>query len=313
MYFESILGQEIPKRYIESSLNNQKISHAYLFEGPSGIGKKTFALEFAKILLKNNDLNNNPDFIHVSPDDKSFKISQVRDIIKDILIKPYGEKKVYLLEEVEKMTIQAQNSFLKTLEEPPDYVVIILLSNNINALLDTVKSRCEILKFSPLPIKEIERYLIEKKGIDSKEAKAYSAFSSGILSKALHLIDSQEFNQLREGIEKFIEYNLSKKVINILALISYLEKNKNDLDKILDLTITYFRDIMVIKEGILDEVVINGDRLEFLKEKAMEFNFSQISKIIDIIEEAKSKIRSNCNFQLTMEVMLLNIQEVVRW
>lgn len=313
MYFETILGQEIPKKYIQNAIQRDSINHAYLFEGPSGIGKKTFALEFAKLLLEAGDLENSPDFSHILPDDKSFKIGQVRDLIKDILIKPYGKRKVYLLENVEKMTVQAQNSFLKTLEEPPAHAVIILLSNNINALLDTVKSRCEILKFSPLAIRDIERYLVEKKGIDEKEAKAYASFSSGILSKALHLIDSEEFNELRSGIEKFIEYNLSKKVINILALISYLEKNKGDLNRILDLTITYFRDIMVIKEGIIDEVVINTDRVDFLREKAMEFNFSQIAKIIDIIEDAKSKIRSNCNFQLTMEVMLLNIQEVVRW
>lgn len=312
MYFENILGQDIPKRFIINSINKNRVSHAYLFEGPSGVGKKSFALEFSKILLNYNNLENSPDFNILKPDGASFKIDQIRNIQSEIIIKPYGNKKIYILEECEKMTVQAQNSLLKTLEEPPEYSIIILLTENSASLLDTIKSRCEILKFVPLPQGSIENYLIKNKNISHEKARVLSSFSFGILSKALSLIESEEFNKEREEMENILELLISKNSINLLSVNSYLESNKEKIYEVMDMIITYFRDILIVKEEINERLIINLDKVDFLKQASKKLTYSQVSSIIDIIEETKKKIISNCNFSLAMQVMGLNIQEVIK-
>lgn len=312
MYFDNILGQDIPKKFIVNSINKERVSHAYLFEGPDGVGKKSFAIEFSKILLNYKGIENSPDFNILKPDGASFKIDQIRKIQSDVIIKPYSSKKIYILEECEKMTIQAQNSLLKTLEEPPEYVMIILLTENSSSLLDTIKSRCEILKFSPLPQIKIENYLIKNKDIDKNKARVLASFSFGILSKALNLIESEEFNKKREELENVIELLLNKSTINLLSVNSYFDSHKEEINNLLDMIITYFRDIIIVKEEIDERLIINLDKLELLKQLSKKLTYSQISRIIDIMEETKKKIISNCNFSLSVQVMGLNIQEVIK-
>ncbi|WXR60510.1 DNA polymerase III subunit delta' C-terminal domain-containing protein [Peptostreptococcaceae bacterium AGR-M142] len=308
--FENILGQDMPKNFIKKALENNKISHAYIFEGPKGIMKKEFAIEFSEIILKQNPLSS-PDFTIVRPEKNSFKISQVRELIKDIYIKPYKENKIYIIEDAHKMTIQAQNSFLKTLEEPPSYAIIILICENINLLLDTIKSRCESVKFRPLRIDVIRDYLINEKNIEEKEASMLASFSSGIIKRAINLYESKDFNSIRKGIEKFLDIILSKKVLNILVLTKYLENNKDDITEILDLTISYFRDMMFVKEGIYNQI-INVDRIDFIDDCSYKFSRKALMKAVLIIEDSKLKLNSNCNFNLTMETMLLNLKEVIK-
>ncbi|OPJ55041.1 DNA polymerase III subunit [Alkalithermobacter paradoxus] len=310
--FDNILGQDKAKRIITNSLRKNRISHGYLFEGPSGIGKMEFAIQFSKMLLGIENIENSPDIKVIEPDGASFKISQIRDICSDILIKPYGQKKIYILKDAHKMTIQAQNSLLKTLEEPPNYSVIILLAQNSYALLDTIKSRCEKIKFSPISQKEIEYYLINNNGIPKDRARVVASFSSGIISKALNLINNEEFNEIRDWVEKFIDLIFNGDKVSLMNIPSYLENYKHDIENILDMIITYFRDVMVVKEEIGEELIINLDKLELINDISKKLTYFQVSSIIDIIEETKKYIKSNCNFNLSIEVMVLNIQEVIK-
>ncbi|GAA0700169.1 DNA polymerase III subunit delta' C-terminal domain-containing protein [Paraclostridium ghonii] len=311
MYFENIIGQSFAKKYLSNSINKDKINHAYLFEGINGVGKNTFAKEFAKYLLKIENIENSPDYTVIEPQGSSIKIAQIRNLQTDVIIKPHGDYKIYIINDAQKMTVESQNALLKTLEEPPHYVIIILLTNNKNSLLDTIKSRCDIVKFLPIPVIELKQYLKER-GIEERKASILATFSRGSISKALELSESSDFMVMREDIQNNIQTMLDKSVVDILELPSKYDKYKDNITEVLDITINYFRDIMMLKENISKDMIINIDKITFLQNMSKKINYSQVSKIIDIIEETKKKLRSNCNFNLSIQVMSLNIYEVIK-
>ena len=311
MYFEKIKGQNFAKKYLTNSIKSNMVSHAYMFEGPNGIGKNTMARELAAILLEMENLFNSPDYIEIKPDGNSIKIAQIRKLQSDILVKPYKSYKIYVIDEAQKMTVEAQNALLKTLEEPPKYAIIILITNNKESLLDTIKSRCEIIKFTPIPMQEVASYLTMN-GIDSKRASLLANFSRGSMKKAIELSESEEFNLMREEVQKYVETFLNGNLIEIMDIQSSIEKYKDQITNVLDLLINYFRDIMMVKENVDNSMIINLDRLIFVKNMSNKTTYSQLSKIIDIIEETKNKLRSNCNFNISIQVMTLNIYEVIK-
>lgn len=311
MYFENIKGQKFAKKYLSNSIKSNMISHAYMFEGPSGIGKNTMARELAKILLEMEHLSNSPDYIEIKPDGNSIKIAQIRKIQSDILVKPYKSYKIYVFDEAQKMTVEAQNALLKTLEEPPKYAIIILITNNKEALLDTIKSRCEIIKFTPIPLRDISNYLITT-GVDEKRASLLANFSRGSMQKAIELSNSEDFYMMREEIQKYVQTFLSGNLIEIMDIQNSIEKYKDQIISVLDLMINYFRDIMMAKENIDKSMIINLDKLTFIKNMSRKITYSQLSKIIGIIEDTKDKLRSNCNFNISIQVMTLNIYEVIK-
>ena len=311
MYFEKIKGQNFAKKYLTNSIKSNMVSHAYMFEGPNGIGKNTMARELAAILLEMENLFNSPDYIEIKPDGNSIKIAQIRKLQSDILVKPYKSYKIYVIDEAQKMTVEAQNALLKTLEEPPKYAIIILITDNKESLLDTIKSRCEIIKFTPIPMQEVASYLTMN-GIDSKRASLLANFSRGSMKKAIELSESEEFNFMREEVQKYVETFLNGNLIEIMDIQSNIEKYKDQITNVLDLLINYFRDIMMVKENVDNSMIINLDRLIFVKNMSNKTTYSQLSKIIDIIEETKNKLRSNCNFNISIQVMTLNIYEVIK-
>ena len=312
MYFENIKGQQFAKKYLSNSLKSNMISHAYMFEWPIGVGKNTLARELSRILLEMENLFNSPDYIEITPDGNSIKIAQIRKMQSDILVKPYKSYKIYVFDQAEKMTVEAQNALLKTLEEPPKYAIIILITNNKESLLDTIKSRCEIIKFTPIPMADIANYLV-KTVVDEKMPSLLSNFSRGSMQKAIELSESEDFYIMREEIQKYIETFLSGDLIDIMEIQNGIEKYKDQIINVLDLMINYFRDIIMVKENIENSMIINIDKLVFIKNMSKKITYSQLSKIIDIIEETKNKLRSNCNFNISIQVMTLNIYEVIKW
>ena len=311
MYFDNIIGQDFAKKYLTNSINKNKINHAYMFEGIDGIGKKKFSQELSKILLETDNVDNSPDYINIHPDGNSIKIAQIRKLQTDIIIKPHKKYKIYIINQSDSMTVEAQNALLKTLEEPPEYAIIILITSNKGALLDTIKSRCEIIKFLPISILDLNKYLINK-GIDENRAQLLSTFARGSIEKAIELSESADFTIMRDEIQTYIETMLDKDIIDILEIPTSMEKYKKDSINILDMLINYFRDIMLLKENVDKSMLINIDKLTFLQNMSKKITYSQVSKIIDIIEDIKIKIRSNCNFSISIQVMALNIYEVIK-
>ncbi|GAA6381461.1 DNA polymerase III subunit delta' C-terminal domain-containing protein [Intestinibacter bartlettii] len=311
MYFEKIRGQRFAKKYLSNSIKSNMISHAYMFEGPSGVGKNTMARELAATLLEMENLFNSPDYIEITPDGNSIKIAQIRKLQSDILVKPYKSYKIYVIDEAQKMTVEAQNALLKTLEEPPKYAIIILITNNKESLLDTIKSRCEIIKFTPIPLVEVADYLTQI-GVDKNRASLLANFSRGSMQKAIELSESEDFHIMRDEVQKYVETFLTGSMLDIMDIQSSIEKYKDNITNVLDLLVNYFRDIMMVKENVDSSMIINLDRLVFIKNMSTKITYSQLSKIIDIIEETKNKLRSNCNFNISIQVMTLNIYEVIK-
>ncbi len=294
--FNNILGNDKIKELLTNSVKNNKISHSYLFIGIEGIGKKLIAKEFAKMILcidENKycgscksciefDTDNNPDFKIIEPDGNSLKIEQIREFQSKVAEKPIiSNKKVYIINDSDKMTTEAQNCLLKTLEEPPEFVTIILIGSNENAFLSTIKSRCMILHFNKIQDDEIKKFLEENYQNKVNSKIMLDAFQ-GSIGKALQIQDKQEEY---EKIEKII-YSLENKYkIDILKMSEPIYKAKEEKFDILD---------------YMNIVFIN------LAKKSNKY-----AQCINIVEDAKKRLQSNANYDMCIDNMLLKLWEQV--
>lgn len=295
--FNNILGNEEAKKILENTIKTQNISHSYMFIGQNGIGKFMIAKEFAKAILCQGEQKpcntcescikfngeNNPDIQIIDEiEEKSIKTETIKEMVKGVYEKPIeGSRKVYIINDSQKMTKEAQNSLLKTLEEPPEYVVIILITENENLLLNTIKSRCTKIKFNPLKDNEIIKILKEK--YDYKEVtENMLEIAGGSVTQALSVQGKEEiFNEI-----KTIFSNLEK--INIIDLL-----NKKDL---------VFKDKDYIYE-ILD--YINIILFNKIKENIKYIN------CIKIVEETKDRLKKNSNYDMTIDNLLLKVWEEI--
>ncbi len=291
--FDGVIGNQNIQNKLINSVKENKVSHSYMFVGIDGIGKKIIAKQFAKkILCTNNiqekcdecksciefDSDNHPDFLYIEPDGNSIKIEQIRYLQKKIQEKPIiSNKKVYIINDANKMTIEAQNCLLKTLEEPPEYSTIILIGNNESAFLNTIKSRCMIITFRPIEDQLVKEYLEKNYQMMNITSNMLEAFQ-GSIGKAIILKDKiDEYQQ----IEKIIE-ELDKK--NIIDIISESELMYKDKDEIMD---------------ILE--YINIVLLKLAKEKIKFVN------CIKIVEETKMRLKQNANYDMSIDNMLFNM------
>ena len=293
--FENILGNDKIKELLETSIKNNKVSHSYLFVGMSGIGKKMIAKEFAKAILclKENkycnkcksciefDSNNNPDFFCLEPDGNSIKIDMIRELQKNIQEKPIiSSRKVYIINDADKMTKDAQNCLLKTLEEPPEFASIILVGENENEFLATIKSRCMILHFNPIDDEKMKNYL--SKNYNMQVSSNQLDLFQGSIGKAISLKDKQD-TYLK--IEELIENMENKNIINIVKQAEILYKSKDEIYEMLD-----YINIILLKKAKMDERYTN---------------------CIQIVENTKRRLNQNANYDMSIDNMLFNMWEEI--
>lgn len=326
MGFEKIIGHDKIINYLKTAIIQEKLAHAYIFEGQAGIGKGITALEFIKGINCKSHINNgcdscsscvkikndnHPDINIMEPQGKSIKNKQIEEFQREILIRPYeSNKKAFIIKQADTMTVSAQNRILKILEEPPEYGIIIFISENSGHLLPTIKSRCQLLKFNRLANIDIEKYLMEHYELNYEEAKILSAFSNGSLSKAIELYTSEEFKNRRETMIDIIDEVLRGDKLKLIDYVSFFESNKEIIWEILDFIIIWFRDMLLLKEIEEDKYLFNMDKINTLKIHANNIKYDKIIKSIDIIEDTKKSVNANVNFGLCIEAMLLNLQEV---
>lgn len=282
--FENIIGNDNMKKELTNYIETNKISHSYLFLGISGIGKKIFAHEFAKMILKNEkmDLNNNPDFTEIFPDGNNIKIEQIREIQKRIIEQPVvSNNKVYIIDDADKMTIEAQNCMLKTLEEPPKFATIILIGSNESKFLSTIKSRCIILKFNPIKLDEIEEFLKNKYDLQSISKNLIEA-TGGSIGKAEVIMEKKDLYMSLEQIISNIE---NSSLIDTLKSADIVYKSQNDKYDILE-----FFNLLLYKKA---------------KENIKYIN------CINIVEEAKKRLNANSNYNMTIDNMIMSIWEEI--
>ena len=270
--FDGIIGNDKIKNELIQSVKLNKISHSYLFIGTEGIGKKLIAKEFAKMILSSN-IENNPDFIEIQPDGNSIKIDQIRDIQKNILEAPIkSNRKVYIIDNADLMTKEAQNCLLKTLEEPPEFAILILIGSVEDNFLSTIKSRCTILKFQNIEKEKIKKYLKEKYDMDNISPEMLEIFE-GSIGRAEKLKDK---GTLYEGI-----YD----VLNALPQIDLIETLKK-------------ADIIYKSQEDKFDILEYMNIICFNKSKE---NIRYI-KCIDIIEETKNRLKSNGNYNMCVKI-----------
>lgn len=302
----------------EALINNFKqrclkntLSHAHLIAGEDGVGKGKLANILAKFIL-NGDLDREyVDIINYLSEKSSFGVDDVRDIIEEVYKKPFEkDKKVIIIHEGNKLTIQAQNALLKTIEEPPKGVYIIILCESLELILDTIKSRCEIYKLKPLTKSELYEYIkIKKFNYDENEIKSAIAFSEGVPGRIDRYFNDDKLRELRNNIVILIK-NLNKNDLeDILQQEESFSNLKNDKEEVLNIFGLFIRDILINKEIENEEFIINSDKLEDIKELTKEMSFKKLNNMIKTIEEARRNIKSNVSWGMTLRVMLMGFME----
>lgn len=323
--FDKFIGNKNVVRNLKMSILNNKISHCYIIDGVKSSGKETIAKIFSKsILCENNygnpcleciscktiDSLNNPDIFIIENEKKNLSITDVREnIIKNLGTKPFRHKyKIFIIKNSDLMTIQAQNALLKTMEEPPSFVIFILLSNNYNNFLPTVLSRCVLIKLKPLPVNLVQTYLVENGFSNQNDAKFYANYSRGSIGKSLQLINSESFIEFRKDIVNDI-YKLDElDLIQMYKLISSYEKQKENLYEILDIYIITYRDALIFKQlGKVGQIVQNDifDLLEVLSKMSLENLVIKLEALLI----TKSNLRQNLNMSLVLECLFLKLKE----
>lgn len=325
--FEDIIGQEQIKEHLQNAIATGKVSHAYIINGERASGKEFIAGIFAMTLqcekggqnpctechsCRQAASGNHPDIIrlvHEKPG--TISVDDIRQQINsDVSIKPYSSPyKIYIINEAEKMTVQAQNALLKTLEEPPEYVVLILLTANVNALLPTILSRCVLLNMKPVKDDLIREYLMKEIKIPDYKAQICIAFARGNVGKAKMLASSEEFDKVREEAVTLLKYIDEMELNEVISAVKKISEYQFDVNDYLDLMAVWYRDVLMFKATNDANYLIFKDEIQAIKKKADQSTYEGIETIIKALQTAKNRINANVNFELTMELLLLAIKE----
>lgn len=328
-----ILGNERIKEHFITAVRHKKISHAYIVEGDRGSGKKILAAAFSKILQcetrqKNGDTKacgncesciqmenkDHPDVIWVSHEKPNvISVGEIREqIVNTVDIMPYkGPYKIYIVDEAEKMNAAAQNAILKTIEEPSEYAIIFLLTTNRGAFLDTILSRCILLGTRPVPEIDIKKYLTDKCGISSEEAEFAAGFSLGNIGKAESIVSSEEFRDLKDLTLSILRYIHEIESYEIADKVKEYKKYKSRIDDFFDIFLMWFRDILLLKADksvnaeTAQRKIIFSNEYGYLKKQAEKIDLEAIDYIIDRISRARIRIKSNVNFDATLELLMV--------
>lgn len=322
MDFNQILGHEKQIEALKNSITNGSVSHCYLFEGEKGLGKKSISLAFSKALLCKEgqgepcnicsscikfDSKNHPDFKLLSPEKGLIAKKEVESLIRSIATQPFeSNKKIFIIDDSDTMRLDSQNTILKTLEEPPSYINIILVTSNIAKLLPTILSRCQIIKFYPIDNSKIINLLVKDYEFDINKAKFIADFTKGSREKSIELANSESFFEKREEIIMIIDSLLKGDKIKAFTSMDFFNANKEDIEEILDIIIYWFRDLLIYKEVGDTYLLANRDRVEILSQQTF-IDFDKISDIIYKVEDTKNNLKRNVNFGLSLETMLLSI------
>ena len=322
--FEEIRGNTPLVEQLRRSAASGRSSHAYLFLGGAGAGKRLIANTFAKALQCEGEKRpcdsckschafnhgNHPDVIYFQPlkNGKTYTIEDVREqLLETVDLKPFQyEKKIYIIEKADTLNIQSQNALLKTLEEPPAHAVFLLLAERAEAFLPTILSRVVVMKIRPLSAETIADYLMQA-GHLAEESHILSAYAQGRIGQALELVEDEGFREMRQDNMGNLEALPSMSEGDAYLLAKDLEGYKNDL-RFLDIMELWYRDLLTAKSLREEGYLIQRDKKDAIFRAAKE-PAALLAKKAAAVRTARMRLAQNANFRLTMEVMLMDLKE----
>ena len=325
--FKEIVGQEQLKEHLENAIRLDKVSHAYIINGEKSAGKMMIAKAFAMALqcemqgtepcmdcrsCRQAKENNQPDIIYVTHEKPNIiSVDDIRhQVNNDIVIKPYSSKyKIYVIDEAEKMNIQAQNALLKTIEEPPTYAVILLLTTNASAFLPTILSRCITLNLKNVKEELITEHLMRYYKIPDYQAQTCAAFAQGNVGKAIRLASSEEFNELKQNAISLMKKLDDMDLYEINDAVKGIAEYKTQVQDYLDLLVIWFRDVLYMKATNNVNNLIFKDEVYDIKKQAAKKSYAGIEEILNTLEKTRLRLNANVNFDLVIELLLLTIKE----
>jgi DNA polymerase III subunit delta' len=323
MAFEHIRGQAAAKRLLQSSLRLDKLSHAYIFSGPVGTGRKQMAITLAQAIYCKNAVDdpcgeclecrkvehgNHPDLHVIQPEGTVIKIDQIRDLQKEFSYRAKASgTKIYVLQQAEKMTVQAANSLLKFLEEPASRVVAILITENGHALLPTIQSRAQWISFTPMPREEMILTLLQE-GSPSTLVVPAAHMTAG-LEAAKQLMASNWFAEMRNLVLQLAKETLTRFPASIVTMQQKLIKTElsDHVSSFFDLLILWFKDMVQLRLGRRDKLVYT-DQLDWMASLALSRETADWVRMMEQAVELQKRLRFNTNTQLVVEKMLVDIQ-----
>lgn len=326
-----IIGHDFQKEILKRAASEGLVSHSYLFSGPDGIGKKLVANEFAKLIncQTGDSLNSDscdcsscskidkgihPDVIYVQFEGvKSIKVEQVREGVEErLFLKSFeGKYKIVIVDEAHRMSNGAQNAFLKTLEEPPPNSVIILITSNPDSLLPTIRSRCQLIKFNPLPEELILEELKKRDELSSEEAQICSKLSRGSLGKALSM--DLETIEWRKELIQFLINLKPNSAMRVISLAEYmpLSSTPEDMEKLtqtFEFISLWLRDLLLLKTDADIELITNIDLIEQSRQIAQSWDICSITEKMEALETTWNDIYNlNANKQLSFENLFIRL------
>ena len=325
--FKDVVGHKDIINYIRSAVTENRVSHAYILNGERGAGKKMLASLFAMTLLcekqgpepcnechscRQANSGNHPDIIRVTHEKpNTISVDDIRrQVNDDIQIKPYqGPWKIYIIAEADLMTVQAQNALLKTIEEPPAYAVIFLLTENAEALLPTITSRCVMLKLRNIKDTLIRKYLMEQLHVPDYRADMCTAFAQGNMGRAIMLANSEHFNEIREEAVQLLKYINEMDISEISKAVKRITAYKLEITDYLDIIMIWYRDVLLYKATKEVDKVVFRDQIDAIRERAKKSSYEGIELILESLEKAKTRLKANVYFDLVMELLFLTIKE----
>ena len=325
--FKDIIGHEQIIEHLQNAIGMDKVSHAYIINGPDKSGKMMLAEAFAMALqcekhgkeacmechsCRQALGHNQPDIIYVNHEKpNTISVDDIRtQVNNDIDVKPYSsEHKIYIIDEAEKMNQQAQNALLKTIEEPPAYAIIMLLTTNADTFLPTILSRCVTLNIKVVPDEKIKKFLMEKYQIPDYQADVCVAFAQGNVGKAKRLALSDSFGEMLEHAIHMVKYISEMEPSDLVEDLKKINTYKMDIQDYLDLLTVWYRDVLMFKATCDANNLVFSNELNSIRDKAKDSSYEGLECIIKALEKAKVRLNANVNFDMAMELLLLTMKE----
>lgn len=325
--FSNIIGHQQIIEHLQNAISMHKVSHAYIFNGPDRSGKMLLADSFAMALqceqqgtegcmtchsCKQVLSGNQPDIIYLHHEKpNTISVDDIRrQINNDIDIKPYSSPyKIYIINEAEKMSPQAQNALLKTIEEPPAYAIILLLTSNADSFLPTILSRCITLNLKAVPDSDIRAFLMEKYQVPDYKADMCTAFAQGTVGKAIQLASSEDFGEIKNAAVQLLKRAKEMELYELIDSVRQISEYKLEIDDYFDIMTIWYRDVLLYKATSDVNSLIFKDEVYDIKRQASKSSYEGIESIIKALDKAKRRLSANVNFDLTMELLLTTIKE----